>query len=37
MRWLVVDEGQHALEGVGLALAPGPKEMRDLATVPTAW
>ena len=31
---LVVDEGQHVLERVGLAVAPGPEQLRDLATVP---
>ncbi len=31
---LVVDEGEHLLERVRLAVAPGPEQVRDLATVP---
>ena len=34
---LVVDEGQHALERVGLAVAPGAEQLRDLAAVLAIW
>jgi hypothetical protein len=34
---LVVDEGKHLLERVRLAVAPGPEQVRDLATVPAFW